>query len=325
MQTYKIKWQPVSSLGTELQSDTIFGHFCWSVNFLYGEESLKKMLQELAKEPILLFSSGFPQGFLPVPRPLPISSETWLKTKEFLSIEKQDNWDLYRKKLKKVQYIPVDIWKELSAGYSWLKLFWKYLENDEQILQSTDLKEIMKEDVIIHNQINRISQTTQKDFGGPFAEITTFFADKFFFESYLKTDYYSKEELGNIFQHMTSSGFGRNKSTGQGYLKIEIKPFEFDNTNAKVNAWMTLSNMIPDKNDSINAFYEGFTKYPKLGGVFAMTQSPFKKPMFVFKPGAVFVGTTSPRGSLIENIHHNKEIVQNLYAISLPINIEEEL
>ncbi len=64
MASYKITWKPLSGFSTPLDSDTIFGHFCWALNYLYEDEQkkLEEMLAELEKRPALIFSSAFPAG-----------------------------------------------------------------------------------------------------------------------------------------------------------------------------------------------------------------------------------------------------------------------
>jgi len=92
------------------------------------------------------------------------------------------------------------------------------------------------------------------------------------------------------------------------------------------SGFMNLSNMVPAKNDPVQAYYNCFPKFGKLGGSFALWESPFKYPLFIIKPGAIFM-KDKPIGSLLEDIHPKSKtegIVQNLYSFSIPIKISEE-
>ena len=68
MELYKITICPVNSFCSPLQSDTFFGAFCWSYLHLYGEEKLKKLIQNYkTANPEIIFSNAFFKGFLPAP------------------------------------------------------------------------------------------------------------------------------------------------------------------------------------------------------------------------------------------------------------------
>src|SRR5690554_1080759 len=247
MQTYKLTWQPKSPIGTEIQSDTVFGHFCWALFYIKGEGALTSLLNELRERPALIFSSAFPKGFLPLPRSLPVKAKTWDEVKQMLPEDKRIGWDTLRKKLKKINLIPSKMWEKESVGFSWTNLYKAFLANDQEILDNIDFESMVKQEAVIHNQINRLTETTSKDSGGPFAEITNFFSDNFSFESYLATDLFNQEDLAEIFQYIEKSGWGRNKSTGQGHMKLTLQSTELPTCEKDPNAWMTLSNMIPDK------------------------------------------------------------------------------
>jgi len=126
-----------------------------------------------------------------------------------------------------------------------------------------------------------------------------------------------------IFKFIEQNGYGKDKNTGCGSFEIHFSEHKWK-MNFQSNAWLVLSNFVPSKDDSNNILYDGFTKHPKTGGSFAITDSPFKYPIFMMKPGSVVVSDKKPSGILLRNIHpDNSEIVQNLYCYSIPFKIKE--
>jgi hypothetical protein len=58
-----------------------------------------------------------------------------------------------------------------------------------------------------------------------------------------------------------------------------------------------------------------------VGGDFALEETPFKYPLYIILPGAVFFvqeGYSRPKGSLIPNIHPHSKIVQIFILIIFP-------
>lgn len=66
---FKIKIIALSSSFTPILSDTLFGAFCWSYKYKYGEDRLTEMLNSFRRSfiPPLVFSNVFPSGTLPFP------------------------------------------------------------------------------------------------------------------------------------------------------------------------------------------------------------------------------------------------------------------
>ena len=56
---YKLTLRQKSGLLSELQSDTIFGHFCWRLKEILGENSLKEFLLSYSNnDPVFTISDG---------------------------------------------------------------------------------------------------------------------------------------------------------------------------------------------------------------------------------------------------------------------------
>lgn len=65
-------------------------------------------------------------------------------------------------------------------------------------------------------------------------------------------------------------------------------------------------------------------KYGKLGGNYANCTkiNPFKKPLRIFKPGAIFRTSDVKEyyGQIVQNIHENKNIVH--YGLAFPVGMK---
>lgn len=337
MDFYKISWVLHSPLETELQSDTIFGHFCWALRYCYDEVHLQKFLNEL-NAPRFLLSSGSPQGYIPYPGILPVSLRLMEQFRELVrkkcaSLANDQNPELIMmdllKRLKKIRWLEMATFKDLQNSFSlpavWIRVLEQLDLNNLQgsfekqhTLVSSPLQNETR--ILIHNRIDRLSGTTTAGEASLFGEEATFYEKDSTFESYLQTDLVSEDEIRQCFDFIALGGFGRNKSTGKGHFSINLEKMEYPVIN-EPDAWLVLSNYVPAENDSTRAFYRGFTKFGKLGGNWATTQNPFKKPVFMLSPGTVVLGPESPTGKLLGNIHEDTGAVQNCYAVSFPFRL----
>ena len=335
MTTWKISWKPLSSLSTPLQSDTIFGHLCWAINYLWEEKDKNKLtdfLSALQETPCLVLSSAFQEGHLPKPS-IPIGNKhldevkknlkKCKELKEITDLEisivlkriKKDNW-IDRKALTDNENV-YNVSEELISKAQDTAL--KILESRGTRIHSPKKEEGMIE---FHNMIDRITGTTSGS-GELFASPTVFYKD-ICFESWLDTDYFNESEIKDIFHFIEQNGFGKDKNTGKGKFEITVEEFHWQDC-PKNNAYLNLSNMVPCASDSPIASYNSKTKFGKVGGDYATSKTPFKYPIYIIEPGAVFfaeVRDKKPIGSLLRNIHPTEDIVQNLYSYNIPIMIK---
>lgn len=318
MKNFKVRWKIRSPLITELESDTIFGHFCWAWRYIEGEESLIEFLSEVSKGRFVL-SSAFPCGFLPAPF-LPEKQialdrvyEVHKNNKNSKTLKIRNEKEFYRckKEFKKNAYIPLKIWEQLCSSYSTAGFLDSYIVNYEKFSEQNKIETAIG----FRNKIDRITGKTGE--GNLFAERVTFYENNKEFTSYIKTDLCDEDKLKKIFNYISASGFGRKKSIGKGNFDISVEQFDFKEVE-KFNAHLVLSNMIPAEDDSTVAYWKGNVKFGKLGGTYANTETPFKFPFYYFLPGSVFIGEKPPKGRML-NVHPEKtEIVQNLFCYSIP-------
>lgn len=334
MKHYKITWTVRSPVETELQSDTIFGHFCWTLFHKKGKDELESFLEELKKSPTFVLSSAFPRGYIPFPIALPVPIADFERLRVMLkwSDSKEDRikFALLKKKLKKARWLSKEYWFEHQDNFSLPGLYidvWNKAKGEiNTLFEDQDILKIkpFNEEIVsvTHNSINRITGTTSKEGPNLYDEAATFYEEDAQFESHLATDHFTKDELITLFKIIESGGFGKNKNTGKGHFEIKLEEYEQPQCNDP-NAHLVLSNTIPAPDDPTDCFYNGFTKFGKLGSNYSSTKSPFKYPLFMFAPGSVFIGKKNPIGTLMQNVHPDDDnIVQNTYCYSLPFKWE---
>lgn len=326
---YTIKLTLKSPIITSFQSDTLFGHICWAINYLKWDDERRiedfLALYDQGKLPLLI-SNGFPKDYLPKPIVRPILQ------KELRSIfgEKNRKENSYKiKTIKKAELIPKsDLLQIIKGQISPGILFQKLAENFKREEKN---REERKKEVVHHNTINRI---TNRVTTGLYEQEEVFYSEDFNeFEIYLKTYYFNKDDLKRIFEFISMGGFGKDKSTGKGrfdFSIIEGTGLEgFDNR----NGFMTLSSYIPHSGAPTKGYYEILLKYGKLGGSFAggsteVHNNPFKKPLIMFRAGSTFYDQgydeSKIYGSLLPDVHKNPKIRHYGYAFPLGINMEEE-
>ena len=320
MKNYQIKWILKSALSTELESDTIFGHFCWNLLYKKGEDRLKLFLEQLIKrEKHFVLSNAFQDKRLSMPK-LPLSRDVIKRLEAVCGF----SYDEKRKEIKKMKSINLDLLKQYSNDFSNEKLIHDHYK--QQINLLPDSQSSGQLNIITHNTINRLTGTTSADMENLYQEHTRFYEENTEFYSWLKTDCFDLSDLQEIFSSMSHYGFGKNKHTGKGHFDIEVSECgELTDCKEDANAWLLLSNCVPSESDTTHVLYSSKVKFAKLGGYLALKESPFKHPVFMFTPGSVFFGNEAPQGTILQNVHpFQPEVVQNLCAYVIPLKLESE-
>lgn len=318
-----------SSLGSSLQSDTIFGHLCWATRYLKGKDVLEKFLKlyEETTDPPLLVSNGFPQGYLPKPIIQPATQE---EIQAAINGGKDDRISASYKiaSIKKLDVVPRKILEEFqNIRLTPSRLFSVMYQNYSSIMR-TEKEEMTV--TVQHNTIDREKGSVRQ--GGLYAQEEIFFGpSSATFELYLKTNYFSKEDLEKLFRYVSSEGFGRDSSTGKGHFEFQIVEGINIPEAETPNAFMTLSSFIPTANDPVKGYYNIVHKYGKLGGLYSKGVSevygnPFKVPLIMFSAGSTFHDPEYRRGKvyggMVHDVHQKPAIRHYAYAFPISINIE---
>lgn len=309
MVLYRAVIRPIVSFMSPLQSDTLFGAFCWSYRYYYGEKMLEQLLEEMKEKPTVIFSNAFPKGTLPAPlgtRDVSADFET-IESKVERRKAYQDH-----KKIKNARFVEREWFQKIADG------------NCSGFTQG--LKgEGFQEQASVHNMVSREDGIVKQieGSGSLYAE------DEFFCETGQEYDIYvlsslEPEILKSTIQLMLMLGIGKNKSTGKGAFELCEWEEEHGLTDWKdSNAFMALSNFVPSQKDPVHGWYKTFVKYGKLDREYAAAEYPFKKPILFLQAGAVFL-TQENRpyyGRCLENVSARTNVVVNGYTIAVPLRL----
>ena len=343
---YKIR--PISPLITPLMSDTFFGHFCWAIRYDKGEGFLADFLHAYGdgKSSPVLFSSAVVSGTLPRPVLPPLDRA---QTRRFVE-EKfiNDNAELFRgmtdrqrvftgmsliKAWNKLEYISIEQWNKLKDDYSELrvlKTFFERYKREEGFSDSTSFEM----EVATSNTISRTSGTVTAESGGLFQREKIWYHEGIELDLYVEIN--SEEMIPAVSQFLIeflpATGFGADKTIGMGALAITLDgTFNPDFFQGKgPNARLSLSLASFPGIERYDAYYRLKTKFGKLGGDFAVSSPtggnprPFKKPILMYEPGAVFLCEENFRDKpLLENVHSDQRIRHCGIPVTLPFKISE--
>ena len=294
MKGYTVHLEMQSTLVTEFQSDTIFGHICWAVRYLQWPQGERLsnflMAYQPGQTPPLLVSNGFPKGCLPKPVIPPVTQV------ELERIALNDNRIAKSFIIKSIKKMPLilkeDFIKMQKAEITPVKLFETLYGRYGKGFPEEPFARV----AVQHNTVNR---ATGRVDSGLYSQEETFFPDNGGeYVIYLKGDYFTQPELERIFGFIAREGFGKDKSTGKGHFSFTIEAGIDLPECERPNAFMTLSSFIPTANDPTandptDGHYTLLHKYGKLGGGFASGASggqgnPFKKPLLMFAAGSIF-------------------------------------
>lgn len=310
MRLYRAVISPVVSFASLLQSDTLFGAFCWTYRYCYGEDELEELLKECRDgEPCVIFSNAFPHETLPLPLGVRDIAA------DFERIEaKKDRKNAYQqhKKLKNARYVEKNWFRKMQAGVN--SGFTAGLEEDT-----------VREMTVPHNLVSRQDGVVKNLDGSG----SLFEEDEYFGAAGCEYDVYilsslEEDRLKQMVRLMFLLGIGKNKSTGKGSFELRGWHEERELLDCPdANAYVALSNFIPAKEDPTEGWYKPLVKFGKLDREYAMSDTPFKKPLLFLQAGALFL--TKPvnlyYGSCVENVSVIDGVVVNAYTVAVPMRL----
>jgi CRISPR-associated protein Csm4 len=311
MKTYQITLALPSGFVTPWHADTIFGHLCWTAerHDCFQRFSGAAGLIELFRrdEPPFILSDGFPSGLLPAP----VTLKSLFGRAEACEID-VDQYDLM-KRAKKAEYITIEEFLMFQNG-------------SVPALSGAGQKGFTKA-TVLHNTISRITNTTGSQ--GSLFESDEIFAANGEIQIYVKIRDGFEEDVRLLFDRFAQGSYGAKKSTGKGTFSIKsfLPCSGFDGSESKkpgdqaISGFVSLSHFVPAKGGPTEGAYKTMIKYGKLGEEKTFCGQPFKKPLIMLKPGAVFY-TDNIRpyyGLLMENISDAEpSVVQYAFAFSVP-------
>lgn len=301
---YKFTITPKGAIGTPFRSDTLFGHACWTFLLNYGKNKFEEFLVNAEmQKPELVFSDGFPSGWLPRPL-LP------KKPANFTTIKERT---LYKQAAKR---------KWVNRSYA-EKNNWEFCKLDNATSNiSADYYDAPISDIQVRNTINRLTGTTLEESGLYSYERNWYEGIWNTVDIYVSTNWDSAT-LKNFLIQMFSIGYGRDQSIGLGAVSITTTPVaaDFPSGDSSEGYYLSLSHCIPDKSISIkNSFYQIEPKYGKIWNGF-LTDNPFKKPLLQLVPGSVLYcnKSTERAGKVIKGVHDDERVIENCMTILYPL------
>jgi len=330
MKDYRIQIQLTSNLYTPLQGDTLFGMLCWMILYREGEEVLTTFLEKSKEQPQLLVSSAFPKDELPMP-----------------VIYSQLQFDLdkhfkYGKKLKKQKFISREKFLEIRNNFDLKKLqndLLSELKNADNksiphILSKADTsKSSESNNFLAHNSINRLTGMVAEDGGLFFSEIVASPSynqedkeNSSLFDIYVNVMPEYESIVKEAFTTLSTYGFGKDSSTGGGQFTVDYQEEkELFANNDKYTHGITLSPVVPAKDDPIEIDYQLFTRYGKIGHGSEIGSNTdkgyFKTPILMLQTGAVVTNPLKDYvGCLLGDLHKDKRVKHSGYSKLLGFN-----
>lgn len=327
----KLSFKQKTGLLSELQSDTIFGHFCWRLLHSEGKEKLESFLKNYISEnenlPVFTISDGFPgikdEIFFPIPivRLNIESSNSNSKKEKIIKFLKQ-------KELKKISRINL---KELNLFLSGdYEKFIEKLENN--LIKEKHFPKLLAQ-LRTNVKIRRETYGAEDKalFGIESRSIIGTKEQNVEYEmnwnvliKILDEEKFTNFNCEKYLKEVFELGFGRKKNIGFGeFFYIEVTSYDLIIEPKESDGFVNLSNYLPIESDKITKFnYKQFLKYTKFGEEKSQSSDPFKKPIIFFKPGSVFFtdqikdfyGRCTIPGEISESF---SKAIQNGYSFSL--------
>lgn len=291
MKNYILNIKPKSGFLTDLQSDTIYGHFCWRLKEQLGDKRLEDFISLYKnKQPIFLLSDGLPKvkDIIRFPRPYIFLKSQTKENKVDKIIE-----FVAKKEEKERNYLNLsELNNFLSTGKIELE------EVDEREGEKKDIrtkirkKRIIEESLRVSVQIDRNSFASAE--GKLYSYNPKFTRDDVSFVILVKVideGKFKEFNCENILNDTFIVGFGKKKSSGYGQFEVvgyKEFPDIVESDNAK--SFMVLGNYLPHQDDKISPIgYDINTKYGKFGEELALSENPFKNPIVFMTAGSCFM------------------------------------
>lgn len=325
MARYRLIIKPSSPFQTPLHSDTLFGHICWALRYLKGEDKLLEFLAVFnADSAPLILSSGFPKDYLPMSVLRPFSDK-----------EEESLWQKYHqgntrlgftrelKIFKKVSHIQISAMQMLKDDLSYYNLYDKHFNGDITIENPTVRmdEQFSKTIEVWHNAKNRLTDRVME--GKLFAKSDTFYSNGAELVVYIEDTYFSRDMLRELIYFIAKSGYGADKSSGRGMFEYELLDQWELPESENPNAFLNLSQYHSAEGDFSDGFYDMTTKFGKIGGHWAagIDGGPYKMPILMLNPGSIFFTDVHRPfyGGIIKNVHKKEGVVH--YGIALPLKV----
>ncbi|MDK2960693.1 MAG: CRISPR-associated protein Csm4 [Bacillota bacterium] len=300
MEIIRYRLKPLSSFITDWASDTIFGCLAWALVNREGEAALHTLLEACADgAPPFVLSDAFPGDLLPRPLiPTPPRQKEGFGVEDIAAAKRQ----------KKMAWVPLAVFEAARRGEPY---------------EVPVLPQPFVSQAVLHNQINRLSQTTAQ--GGELYSVE---------ETWLNTNHYPylslyalvepgwRTRLQELLEEVGQFGIGRRASTGKGaFTVLGSEPFSGFSPLEKANGFITLGSYVPRAAEGAPGFYKVKIKRGRLGQERSHWPTVFKNPVVFLVAGSAFYGRPEHpfAGRLVHNVAPGvPDVVQCGLTLVLP-------
>jgi CRISPR-associated protein Csm4 len=322
LKCYEMIIKPQSGFGTSLKGDTIFGHFCWQVQYdpdlLNG--GLDRWIDLYDERPFAIFSSAWPK--------------LWIDNKRCYALKRPD--------LPLSHLFPngnEDREKRMTERKQREKQKWLLVGEDLRIDHKTRKimrgkgKRLIADFLQPHNTIDRRIMTTGEGMFAPYVMPSVFFYPEMELSIFILIDEEATdiERVRIALERIGNRGFGRDASTGLGRFCLGEDDEKTLPVMQKANGCYTLAPAVPEKGVFKDVYFKPFTRFGRHGDILATSGNPFKKAIIMADEGAIFVPTDKNvfkkpyLGKAIRHISKSEpRTVAQGYTPFLPLNLEME-
>lgn len=318
-----------SGLLTELQSDTVWGHFCWRLREKHGEQLLATFLNEYQEgNPVFTVSSSFFERDKTLYLFHPLIDTQSIDIPNKTKVSKIDGFLKY-KKLKSKKFLKLNAFNSFLQG-NHLQNVETDNKNEPSYLDSLRTSVEISRDTLTSKKSQLFSYSgkyVNEEFQDGHKEQSC--TNTVLFVKILNTEIFEAIKGAELIEDVFEVGFGKKKSSGFGAFNV-LEPLEdfADFKEPEVsNGFITLGNYLPSEKDMLtDYYYDILVKYGKLGEELSLSANPFKKPLLMLTPGSVFFtdkkseyyGRCTRVGEISDSF---PQAVQCGYAFSLRVNL----
>lgn len=318
MKIYYLTLKQKSGLLTELQSDTIYGHFCWRFKEKFNEKKLEEFISAYQKDsPVFTLSDGLLKigEEIHFPRPYIFSKPEIREKKEDKILE-----FVKQKENKERNYINLsELNKFLLTGQ--IKFEQKSVE--PSVKKHSKHIPALSESLRVSVQIDRNSFGSKE--GRLFSYNPKYTKEDVSYVILVKVvnEVFFKEfNCEKILKEIFEIGFGKKKSSGYGQFEIvgnKLQEYVKIEESKESNGFIVLGNYLPSAKDNISPIgYDINTKYGRFGEELSQSENPFKNPIVFLTAGSCF--KTENRKDYYGRVTNDSEISQtNPFAVQFGI------
>lgn len=287
--TKLLQVKPKSGLLSELQSDTIYGHFCWRLKERFGDEKLQRFINSYRDgSPVFLLSDGLLIEGNDIRFPIP-----YLFKKPETQKKKSDKILEFvkRKNSKENKYISLDQLNQFLSSSTY-----EFRNNKKE--NRADNRPLIEEQLRVSVQIDRRSLSSSE--GKLFSYNPQFFREDLSYGILVKIldeKAFADYECESLLKELFETGYGKKKSSGYGSFEVlAFSPFDNIKEPDDADSFIVLGNYLPGDDDKVEPLgYELNTKYGKFGEQKSQSDNPFKNPMTLLTAGSCFKTSNSRR------------------------------